>query len=161
MVKPPAAKAPLSILLVLPISFVLCLLVPQAGLAVGAEAASVDARGEIGGVDAKALYRRWCSQCHGLDGSGDGINSTPDMAINPRDHTDSLFMTTRTDEQFEDVILGGGASVAKSPLMPPWKSTLSEEEVKALVVYLRELCNCEFLGVVSHKKLRTVDTNFR
>ena len=138
-------------------AFFLCLLLPLNAPALAAAdlADTPDSKG------AEELYLRWCSQCHGLDGSGDGINSTPDMAINPRDHTDSLFMTTRTNEQFEDVIRGGGASVAKSPLMPPWESTLTEEEIKVLVAYLRELCNCEFLGVVSHRKLRTVDPDFR
>jgi len=112
-------------------------------------------------IDAKALYRHWCSQCHGLEGRGDGVNSTPDMSINPRDHTDASFMSTRSDEQFEDVIRGGGTRVAKSPLMPPWGATLTDEEIKALVGYLRELCNCEYEGIVSHKRLRSVDPGFK
>lgn len=112
-------------------------------------------------VDARGVYLQWCAQCHGAKGEGDGVNSTRDMAINPRDHTDELFMVTRTDAQFEEVILEGGPGVAKSPLMPPWKNTLTAVEVRALVVYMRELCNCEFEGVVSHKKLRHVDTDFR
>ena len=112
-------------------------------------------------VDAPKVYQRWCSSCHGLEGKGDGVNSTPDMAINPRDHTDPLFMTTRSNEQFADVIRGGGTKVAKSPIMPPWEATLTKEEIRALVIYLRELCKCEFEGVVSHKKLRRVDIDFR
>ena len=110
---------------------------------------------------AEGIYLKWCAQCHGVKGKGDGVNSTRDMAINPRDHTDALFMVTRTDEQFKEVVSDGGAGVAKSPLMPPWSATLTEEEIDSLIGYLRKLCDCEFEGVVSHGKLRRVDTDFR
>lgn len=109
----------------------------------------------------RTLYLYWCSQCHGLDGKGDGVNSTPDMLINPRDHTDAAFMSSRTDRQLEDVIAGGGASVSKSAIMPPWGATLTTEEIKALVAYLRKLCNCRFEGIVSDEKLRKIDPNFK
>ena len=114
-----------------------------------------------GAAEGKALYMHWCAQCHGLEGRGDGVNSTLDMSINPRDHTDPTFMSTRSDEQFADIILGGGTRGAKSPLMPPWEATLTKEEVDAMVAYLRELCDCEYEGVVSHNKLRKVDVDFR
>ncbi|MBI5559814.1 MAG: cytochrome c [Deltaproteobacteria bacterium] len=115
------------------------------------------------GVDAGApsIYLQWCSQCHGLSGRGDGINSTPDMAINPRDHTDASYMSTRSDEQLKEIIQGGGTRLAKSPLMPPWGATLTEGEIDALVVYLRELCKCGYEGIMTHEKLRRVDPSFR
>ncbi len=116
---------------------------------------------EAARVDGRALYIRWCSQCHGLKGKGDGINSTPDMAINPRNHTDASFMSTRTDAQFAEVIRSGGLGISKSPLMPHWSETLTEAEIKVLVAYLRELCNCKFEGVVSDEKLKSVDPGFR
>jgi cytochrome c oxidase cbb3-type subunit 3 len=117
--------------------------------------------GEVEEIDAPELYRFLCSQCHGLEGKGDGPNSTPDMAVNPSDHTSAAFMTTKSDEQLEKVISAGGTGVAKSPLMPAWKATLTKGEVKGLVGYLRELCNCEFEGLVSQKKLRRVDLDFK
>ncbi|MBI5598606.1 MAG: cytochrome c [Deltaproteobacteria bacterium] len=113
------------------------------------------------GIDASSLYLHYCSQCHGIGGRGDGINSTPDMAINPRDHTEASFMSTRSDEQFIEIITGGGTRLAKSPLMPSWGSTLSGEEISALVAYLRELCKCRYEGILSHSKLRRVDPDFR
>lgn len=112
-------------------------------------------------VNAGALYNHWCAQCHGLKGKADGVNSTPDMAINPRDLTDKNFMVTRSDEQFEDVIRGGGTRAAKSPLMPAWEATLNDAEIAALVAYLRIFCKCEYEGVISHEKLRGVDLDFK
>ena len=126
-----------------------------------AESASAAAPASTPTINAKDLYDKWCSQCHGHTGKGDGINSTPDMAINPRDHTDASFMVTRSDEQFEQIISGGGTAHAKSPLMPMWYKTLSAEEIKALVRYLRELCGCEYQGSVSSEKLHKADPGFR
>lgn len=96
-----------------------------------------------------------------MEGKGDGINSTPDMLINPRDHTDAAFMSSRTDKQLEDVIMGGGASVSKSAIMPPWSATLTSEEIKVIIVYLRKLCNCRFEGIISDEKLRKIAPDFR
>ncbi len=134
---------------------------PAASLATSSELTSPALTSSASKVDAKAIYDHWCAQCHGYEGRADGINSTPDMAINPRDHTDRNFMVTRSDDQFEDVIRGGGTRAAKSPLMPPWEHTLTDAEIKSLVAYLRVLCKCEYEGVVSHKKLRGVDPDFK
>jgi cytochrome c oxidase cbb3-type subunit III len=111
--------------------------------------------------DGRALYFYWCTQCHGVAGRGDGVNSTPDMRINPRDHTDASYMSTRTDQQLEDVIKGGGVSISKSSIMPPWQSTLTDKEIKSVVLYLRKLCNCQFDGVISDEKLRKTSPDFK
>ena len=112
-------------------------------------------------IDGRELYLHWCSQCHGLEGRGDGVNSTPDMRINPRDHTDASYMSTRTDQQLEDVIKGGGISISKSANMPPWRATLTDKEIKAVILYLRKLCNCQFEGVLSDEKLRKASPDFK
>lgn len=112
-------------------------------------------------ADGRELYLYWCSQCHGIEGKGDGVNSTPDMLVNPRDHTEPAYMSLRTDAQLEEVIRGGGAIVSKSAIMPPWEATLTTNEIKALVSYLRQLCKCQFEGVISDEKLRKIVPDFR
>lgn len=86
-------------------------------------------------------YKTYCVQCHGMEGNGKGINVT-DMSTQPRDHTDTKDMSSRTDEELTKVITEGGQSINKSVLMPPWKATLSDEEIKDLVKYLHQLCKC-------------------
>ncbi len=93
------------------------------------------------GVDAKLIYRTYCTQCHGLDGSGKGVN-TESMSVQPRDHTDPKGMSAISDAQLRKAIAKGGLSVSKSVLMPPWGATFNDEELDALVSYLRELCKC-------------------
>ena len=90
-------------------------------------------------------YRTYCVQCHGLDGNGRGINIR-DMSVQPRDHTDAKAMSGRSDEALFKVVKEGGPAIDKSVLMPPWGDSLSDEEIKEMVTYLRGLCKCTFGG---------------
>ncbi len=85
------------------------------------------------------LYDAYCTQCHGMDGSGGGIN-VEDMDVMPRDHTDPDEMGARTDAELAKAIRGGGKAVNKSVLMPAWEGNLSDQQVDDLVAYLRQLC---------------------
>ena len=92
---------------------------------------------------AKDNYRTYCTQCHGMDGNGKGINIR-DMSVQPRDHTDAKAMSGRSDDQIFKVIQEGGPSIDKSVLMPPWGDTFSDDEIHDLVAHLRVLCKCSF-----------------
>lgn len=87
------------------------------------------------------IYKTYCWQCHGMQGNGMGINIA-DMSVQPRDHTDSKKMSARSDDELFQVIKEGGRSIGKSLLMPAWGDVLSDQEIKELVRYLRELCKC-------------------
>ncbi|MBI5918647.1 MAG: cytochrome c [Nitrosomonadales bacterium] len=88
-------------------------------------------------------YRAYCVQCHGMEGNGKGVNIR-DMAVQPRDHTDAKSMSGRSDEALFKVIKEGGPAIDKSVLMPPWGDTLSDEEIRDMVLHLRTLCKCKF-----------------
>lgn len=85
------------------------------------------------------LYKTYCAQCHGIDGKGNGINA-PHLEVAPRNHTDRDEMITRTDEELFKAISEGGQSINKSVLMPNWGKTLTEEQIKDIITYLRALC---------------------
>ncbi|MBI5233677.1 MAG: cytochrome c [Deltaproteobacteria bacterium] len=93
-------------------------------------------------ANAKENYKFYCAQCHGLEGKGNGPNATPDQPVSPRDHTNKVEMTKLSDDDIISVIKSGGAATSKSTMMPPWGKTLTEDEIKDLKVYLRELCKC-------------------
>jgi len=119
----------------------LCAAATFLALAAGlAPLALVPARAADRGAD---NYRTYCTQCHGLDGNGQGINKR-DMSVQPRDHTDAKAMSGRSDETIFKVIKEGGPSIDKSVLMPPWGDTFSDEEIHELVAHLRKLCKCSF-----------------
>jgi len=89
----------------------------------------------------EVLYEAYCTQCHGMNGDGGGIN-VPDMSVQPRNHTDPEEMGARTDDELAKVIKHGGKAIDKSVLMPAWDDNLGDEQVTDLVAYLRRLC-CE------------------
>lgn len=95
-------------------------------------------------ADAEAgehLYQVYCTQCHGINGDGKGINIA-DMSVLPRDHTDTSEMSARTDAELVKAIKHGGKAVNKSVLMPAWGKNLNDAQVDNLVAYLRQIC-CE------------------
>lgn len=96
-----------------------------------------------GAATAEANYKFYCSQCHGLEGKGDGPNATKSQPVSPRNHTSATEMAKLTDQDIVNVIKGGGAATSKSTMMPPFGKTLTEEEVVALKDYLRHLCKCK------------------
>lgn len=89
----------------------------------------------------KKLYAHYCTPCHGINGNGKGFNAK-NLDPRPADHTNTQFMRKRSDKDLYDAIRGGGKAVGKSPLMPPWGKTLNDEQIKALILYLRYLCGC-------------------
>ncbi|MFY9826678.1 MAG: cytochrome c, partial [Thermoanaerobaculia bacterium] len=88
------------------------------------------------------LYRVLCSQCHGVQGNGKGINA-PSLFVSPRDHSSFDEMSALTDERIFAAIKRGGASVGKSTLMPSWGGVLGDDDIHLLVDYLRRLSKTE------------------
>ena len=91
---------------------------------------------------AKDNYKLYCAQCHGVRGNGAGINKA-DMSVAPRNHTSTAEMSRLKDSDIYDAIASGGTAVGKSTLMPPWSGVMTDTEIKEMVAYLRELCNCK------------------
>ena len=87
----------------------------------------------------KKLYGQFCASCHGQSGKGDGAAAA---ALNPkpRDHTDKEYMSKMSDDDMLKVIKNGGASIGKSPLMPPWGASLKDDQIQDIIAYIRTLC---------------------
>lgn len=86
----------------------------------------------------KALYERWCAQCHGLKGAGDG-HAADLMYPRPRDFTPGMYKfrstpseSGPTDEDIARTIRQGLRGTAM-----PGFGLFSDEEVKALVRYIK------------------------
>lgn len=99
---------------------------------------SLFAAGSAQAADAKQMFNFYCAQCHGTDGKGKGVNVTKDIATTPRDFTNKVDMAKRTDDDIRTVIKGGGPSISKSALMPPWGKTISDADVEQLLAYIRK-----------------------
>ena len=79
------------------------------------------------------LYQKYCQVCHGVEGDGDGI-MTKLMGIMPMDHTNPNETNSIDNEELVKSILDG-----KGRFMPAWRGILSQDDVEALVSYIRLL----------------------
>ena len=92
----------------------------------------------------KQLYQQRCSPCHGPDGKA---NTPTAQALNPKpaDHTNGNYMNKLSNDHLHKVIKEGGASVGKSPIMPP-QADWSDEQIENVVVFVRSLAKPSYPG---------------
>jgi mono/diheme cytochrome c family protein len=84
----------------------------------------------------KQVYKQYCVSCHGPNGKGDG-QAAAALKPKPRDFTDKSLMGSLTDDYMVKVIQGGGASVGKSPMMPPWGGALKQKAIEDVIAFIR------------------------
>lgn len=77
-------------------------------------------------------YRRQCAPCHGEQGRGDGRMARR-FKPPPADFQDPEGIVKLTDDELVEVITGGRSS------MPAFRDVLSEEVIRRIVTYIREL----------------------
>jgi len=101
-----------------------------------AEGAAVEADPAAG----KADYQIFCASCHGPTGDGDGPVA---QALDPKPakHSDGNYMNPLEDEYLFQVIKFGGASVGKSPMMAPVGGSLSDQQIRNVIAFIRSLAD--------------------
>src|ERR1700731_511101 len=88
----------------------------------------VRAKGGQGSAASSATFRTKCAMCHGQDGAGSDVGKSmniPDLR--------SLAVQKVPDAELAQIISNGKAG------MPPFKSSLSEDQIHGLVRYVRSL----------------------
>lgn len=87
----------------------------------------------------KAVYDKWCAQCHGVNGDGNGP-AAGYMLPRPRDFTQALYQirttpsgSLPTDADIRRIIDEGMPGTA----MPGWANRLTSAERDALVAYVK------------------------
>ncbi len=111
------------------------------GTAMAGGAAAMDPAAE-----AAQIFNTRCATCHGADGKGTGPAAA---ALNPkpRDYSDAAWQKATTDDLIAKVILEGGASVGKSPLMAPNPDLKDKPAVvKELVAKIRSFAGGGGMG---------------
>ena len=95
-----------------------------------------------GAQPGKAIYDKWCSECHGLEGKGDG-SAAASMLPRPRDFTQARYQirTTAsgalpTDDDLHRILERGMPGTA----MPGWP-TLNKEQRDQVIAYIKTFSN--------------------
>jgi mono/diheme cytochrome c family protein len=92
--------------------------------------------------EGKKLFVYYCSGCHGLSGKGDGVYAKTLRArhkVWPRNLTQTAYFESKSDQDLYVVVALGGGHVGKSSMMPAWTVTLSPQQIKDLVSYIRAI----------------------
>jgi mono/diheme cytochrome c family protein len=85
-------------------------------------------------ADAPDTWKPNCQSCHGATGAG----SKGGKKLGVKDLTDAAYQKTFTDDQmFKD--LKEGLTKDGKTLMKPFADKLSDDQIKALVAYVRTL----------------------
>jgi mono/diheme cytochrome c family protein len=90
----------------------------------------------LGASLGERVYYRYCADCHGRDGRGSWRATL--FVLRPGDLTDTSRMRSHSDAYLEELIKSGGAPLGK-PGMPGFAFHLSDDQVAAVITYLRTL----------------------
>jgi mono/diheme cytochrome c family protein len=85
-------------------------------------------------ADAPATWAPNCAACHGSDGAG---HTKAGKMLGAKDLTDATFQKSFTDDQAFAAIKGGFKDPSGKEKMKPFSGKLTDDEIKALVAYIR------------------------
>ncbi len=86
------------------------------------------------GQEAKQLYDQTCAMCHGPEGKGDGPTA---QVLQPKPANLATVLKGKDTAYLTKLLKEGGASVGKSPLMPSYEGILNDEQIRALIKYVK------------------------
>ena len=87
------------------------------------------------GADPKTNWMNNCMQCHGPDGSA---NTSMGKALNAKDLTNATIQSSFTDAEAAAAIKDGVTKDGMTRMLA-FSGKLSDDEIKALVAYVRTL----------------------
>ena len=89
----------------------------------------------------KQIYQAGCAGCHGNDGRGERQSTIGFQKPNTFPDFTRCDQTTPEDNwAWKSVIRDGGPSRAFSPIMPSFRDALTDEQMNAVIQYMRGFC---------------------
>ena len=90
----------------------------------------------LGAADVKENWEKQCASCHGKDGKGE---TKAGRKADVKNLTDATYQASFTDEQMFKQIKEGLKDKNGKEKMKAFGGTLSDDEIKALVAFVRGL----------------------
>ena len=84
----------------------------------------------------KRVFYTYCVWCH-ADSTPAGPSNRSNLTPVPPLGSDGSEFNPLSDSLLRNTITLGGSAVGKSAMMPPWGNTLTEEQVNAVITFLR------------------------
>lgn len=86
----------------------------------------------------KRVFYQTCVWCH-ADVTPAGPSNRANVTPTPPLLNDGTTLNPLSDEFLRNIITLGGSAMGKSAMMPPWGQTLSQDDVQAVIVYMRAI----------------------
>jgi len=87
------------------------------------------------------LADQYCNRCHDSESSAQRVSNFDNLETKPHAFADGSTLNKMSDADLTSIILHGGPALNRSALMPPYGSTLSAADVRALVSYTRAVAD--------------------
>ena len=84
----------------------------------------------------KRIFYTNCVWCH-ADSTPAGPSNRSNVTPTPPLINDGQTFNQLSDEAIQNIITLGGSAMGKSAMMPPWGKTLSQNDIKAVITYIR------------------------
>lgn len=86
----------------------------------------------------KRVFYTTCVWCH-ADSTPAGPSNRSNLTSTPPLFNDGATMNVLSDEFMQNTITLGGSAMGKSPMMPPWGRTLSQDDIRAVIAFERAI----------------------
>jgi mono/diheme cytochrome c family protein len=86
----------------------------------------------------KRLFNEKCVWCH-ADATSAGPSNRSNLSPTPPLFTDGETFNSLSDDFMRNTITLGGSAMGKSAIMPPWGQTLTQDEIRAVIAYVRAI----------------------
>jgi cytochrome c oxidase cbb3-type subunit III len=84
----------------------------------------------------KRVFNNNCVWCH-ADATQAGPSNRSNLSPTPPLFTDGETFNSLSDDFMRNTITLGGSAMGKSAIMPPWGKTLTQDEIRAVLAYVR------------------------
>jgi mono/diheme cytochrome c family protein len=91
----------------------------------------------------KRIFNQQCVWCH-ADSTPAGPSNRSNVTPDPPLMNDGNILNKESDASLRKIIAMGGSAVGKSAMMPPYGSTLGNEEINDLIAYIRVIAVPEY-----------------
>ena len=86
----------------------------------------------------KRIFYTVCVWCH-ADATPAGPSNRSNLTPTPPLLNDGSVLNSLSDEFLRNIIALGGSAMGKSTMMPPWGRTLTQEDIQAVITFVRAI----------------------
>ena len=86
----------------------------------------------------KRVFYVECVWCH-ADATPAGPSNRSNLNPNSALANDGATLNSLGDNYLQNIITLGGSAMGKSAMMPPWGKTLTQDEIRAVIAYMRAI----------------------